>query len=102
MSVSPSPRMFPIGPCIPYMTLQEQLAMAMEDECFTWLDSQPAASVLYVSLGSFLSVSPSQITELAMGLAASDVKFLWALRGEQQSHVLQFLGDNNGILLGDS
>ncbi|KAF8716773.1 hypothetical protein HU200_025865 [Digitaria exilis] len=58
-----------------------------------------ACSICSVSLGSFLSVSPSQIAELAMGLAASDVKFLWALRGEQQSHVLQFLGDNNGILV---
>lgn len=34
MSVSPSPRMFPIGPCIPYLTLQEYPAMATEDEYF--------------------------------------------------------------------
>ncbi|OEL12958.1 UDP-glycosyltransferase 87A2 [Dichanthelium oligosanthes] len=100
MSVSPSPLMYPIGPCIPYMTLQEQSAMARaEEDYFTWLDSQPAGSVLYVSLGSFLSVSHSQLAELAMGLAASHVKFLWALRGELHSSVLQLLGDSNGILV---
>ncbi|KAL6853525.1 hypothetical protein ACP4OV_019554 [Aristida adscensionis] len=100
MSVSPSPHMCPIGPCIPYMTLQEQTNISkVKDEYFTWLDSQPAGSVLYVSLGSFLSVSPSQLTELAMGLAASGVRFLWALRGELHSHVQQSLGDSNGILV---
>lgn len=49
MLVSPSSLMYPIGPCIPYMTLQEQPAMAAKDEYFTWLDSQPAGLVLYVT-----------------------------------------------------
>ena len=45
-----------------------------------WLDSQPARSVLYVSLGSFLSVSSAQLDEIVAGLAKSKDRFLWALR----------------------
>ena len=45
-----------------------------------WLDKQPVNSVLYVSLGSFLSVSSAQLDELAIGLAQNKVRFLWVLR----------------------
>ncbi|BAS94684.1 Os05g0493600, partial [Oryza sativa Japonica Group] len=47
-----------------------------------WLDAQPVGSVLYVSLGSFLSVSRPQLDEIAAGLADSKVTFLWVLRGD--------------------
>uniref|UniRef100_A0A0E0HPV6 Uncharacterized protein n=1 Tax=Oryza nivara TaxID=4536 RepID=A0A0E0HPV6_ORYNI len=36
---------------------------------FAWLDCQPENSVLYVSLGCFVSVSSSQLDEIALGLA---------------------------------
>ena len=45
-----------------------------------WLDTQPVNSVLYVSLGSYLSVSSAQLDEIAVGLAQSNVRFLWVLR----------------------
>ncbi|KAF6985291.1 hypothetical protein CFC21_003176 [Triticum aestivum] len=72
---------FAVGPCIPFLALQENQADSEEEKGYmTWLDTQPASSVLYVSLGSFLSVSPAQMDEIAIGLAQSKVRFLWVLR----------------------
>ena len=47
-----------------------------------WLDSQSMGSVLYISLGSFLSISSAQMDEIIVGLRNSDVQFLWMVRGE--------------------
>lgn len=74
-----------VGPTIPYMTLQDMPPKATDHsnmDYFDWLDSQPKSSVLYVSLGSFLSVSGPQMDELAIGLRASAVRFLWVARGD--------------------
>uniref|UniRef100_A0ACD5W4W6 Uncharacterized protein n=1 Tax=Avena sativa TaxID=4498 RepID=A0ACD5W4W6_AVESA len=102
-SALPCP-VLPIGPCVAYMTLEEQHPksngeLTSPGDCFTWLDSQPVSSVLYVSLGSFLSVSTSQLEEIALGLAASEVRFLWILR-EQSPRVRELVGDTNrGMIL---
>ncbi|CAO2166745.1 unnamed protein product [Urochloa humidicola] len=94
---------YPIGPCVPYMTLEDYRTMSNGDtsqrDYFTWLDSQPVNSVLYVSLGSFVSVSASQLDEIALGLAASEVRFLWILR-EQSTRVRDLIGDTGkGMIL---
>uniref|UniRef100_A0ACD5VL27 Uncharacterized protein n=1 Tax=Avena sativa TaxID=4498 RepID=A0ACD5VL27_AVESA len=92
---------FSVGPCIPFMALQEHTASTLtqddnqEEEkqggsYMAWLDAQPANSVLYVSLGSFLSVSSAQLDEIAIGLAQSNVRFLWVLR-DACSHNVQDL-----------
>ncbi|VVA16494.1 PREDICTED: UDP-glycosyltransferase [Prunus dulcis] len=47
-----------------------------------WLDSQPCSSVLYISMGSFLSVSSAQMDEITAGLRESGVWFIWVARGE--------------------
>ncbi|XP_047977826.1 UDP-glycosyltransferase 87A1-like [Salvia hispanica] len=81
---------FPIytfGPAIPYLNLEKVTALSTnksdDDQLyFDWLNSQPPSSVLYVSLGSFLSVSAEQMDEIADGLRASGVSFLWVARGE--------------------
>ncbi|KAG6417195.1 hypothetical protein SASPL_119347 [Salvia splendens] len=81
---------FPIytfGPTIPYLNL-ETLTFFSANESddhhnyLKWLNSQTPGSVLYVSLGSFLSVSHAQMDEIADGLLASGVRFLWVARGE--------------------
>ncbi|KAJ8465271.1 hypothetical protein OPV22_027823 [Ensete ventricosum] len=75
---------YSVGPCIPYMLPQVNSSIPCsgnEDDYFSWLDSQTERSVLYVSLGSFLSVSNLQMEEIAMGLCASQPKFLWVARG---------------------
>ncbi|XP_068658158.1 UDP-glycosyltransferase 87A1-like [Aristolochia californica] len=72
-----------VGPCIPYMKHCTEAHRGDTDYCI-WLNNQPRQSVLYVSLGSFLSTSASQIEELANGLLASNVRFLWVGRGDVQ------------------
>ncbi|TVU34783.1 hypothetical protein EJB05_16634, partial [Eragrostis curvula] len=94
---------YPIGPCIPYMTLDNHHnsygEVTSQGDYFTWLDSQPAKSVLYVSLGSFLAVSASQLDEIALGLASSEVRFLWILR-EQSPRVQKLIGESDkGLIL---
>ncbi|GFP88861.1 UDP-glycosyltransferase 87a1 [Phtheirospermum japonicum] len=78
---------FPIytfGPAIPYFNLKDSLSFLTNHhhQYFEWLNSQPPSSVLYVSLGSFLSVSSAQMDEIADGLRESGVRFLWVARGE--------------------
>lgn len=75
---------YTIGPAIPYFELEKepQAANNYDSNYQQWLDSQPADSVLYISLGSFLSVSASQMDEIVSGLQSSGVRFLWVARGE--------------------
>lgn len=80
---------FPIytfGPAIPYFNLEKAASFSTNlidnHHYFEWLNSQPPSSVLYVSLGSFLSISSAQMDEIADGLRESGVRFLWVARGE--------------------
>ncbi|KAL8463704.1 hypothetical protein ACS0TY_034378 [Phlomoides rotata] len=81
---------FPIytfGPAIPYFKLEKVTSFSTNQSSddhhyFEWLNTQPPSSVLYVSLGSFLSVSNAQMDEMADGLCGSGVRFLWVARGE--------------------
>ncbi|KAI5669744.1 hypothetical protein M9H77_19597 [Catharanthus roseus] len=45
-----------------------------------WLDNQKKGSVVYVALGSEVSLNETQIKELALGLELCGIPFLWALR----------------------
>ncbi|XP_062075917.1 UDP-glycosyltransferase 87A1-like [Humulus lupulus] len=49
-------------------------------EYVQWLDSQPEASVLYISFGSFLSVSNTQLDEIVAGIRTSGVRHMWVAR----------------------
>ncbi|KAK3009707.1 hypothetical protein RJ639_013756 [Escallonia herrerae] len=74
-----------IGPSIPYMSLNVPPSMPLpssHEDCFSWLDSQAEASVLYVSMGSFYSTSSEQLHELSKGLDASGYRYLWVARKE--------------------
>jgi UDP:flavonoid glycosyltransferase YjiC (YdhE family) len=79
---------YPIGPAIPYLELEYDSNVTSVStsgnglDYLKWLDSQPKASVLYISLGSFLSVSSAQMDEIAAGLRKSGIRFLWVARGE--------------------
>ncbi|GJM96325.1 hypothetical protein PR202_ga13149 [Eleusine coracana subsp. coracana] len=46
----------------------------------SWLDAQPADSVVYVALGSEVPLRMDQVHELAHGLELAGPRFLWALR----------------------
>ncbi|KAF7147607.1 hypothetical protein RHSIM_Rhsim03G0028200 [Rhododendron simsii] len=73
---------YTIGPSIPFLSLKTSIN---EEGYMKWLNSQPEASVLYVSLGSFLSPSTDQMKELSSGLRASGARYLWIVRADQES-----------------
>ncbi|PIA34114.1 hypothetical protein AQUCO_03900195v1 [Aquilegia coerulea] len=52
-----------------------------ENYCISWLNSKKPNSVLYVSFGSLYRISTSQMHEIAMGLEASAISFIWVVRG---------------------
>lgn len=78
---------FPNGPLPPIFCVGP-LAMTgesrKENECLTWLDSQPSRSVLYLCFGSMGVFSSSQLKEMAIGLEKSGVRFLWAVRAPKE------------------
>ncbi|XP_059664392.1 UDP-glycosyltransferase 87A2-like [Cornus florida] len=89
--------MYSFGPLIPQFTRGGNASDHMTSHndtnyYYKWLDSQPQGSVLYISLGSFLSVSSAQMDEIAAGLGASGVRFLWVARGEA-SRIKDACGD---------
>src|ERR1035438_5121281 len=51
--------------------------------CMTWLDTKPANSVVYISIGSLSSLDKVQMAELAYGLLNSNVPFLWVVRSSE-------------------
>nr|GEW77570.1 UDP-glycosyltransferase 87A1-like [Tanacetum cinerariifolium] len=68
-----------------------------EPDYLTWLDSKPPRTVLYVSLGSYLSVSSVEMDEIAAGLTQRGVNFLWVARGET-SHIKEMYGEKGMVV----
>ncbi|KAL5707433.1 7-deoxyloganetin glucosyltransferase [Ranunculus cassubicifolius] len=83
---------YSVGPLIPHTTLDSTANDNLEDY-FGWLDSQPAESVLYISLGSFLSVSREQMEEIIQGIRESGVRYLWVARGDMTSRIREACGE---------
>ncbi|MCO5596567.1 hypothetical protein L7F22_050632 [Adiantum nelumboides] len=51
-----------------------------DKECMQWLDTQCPRSILYISLGGFAIHNEEDVLEIAKGLEACNVPFLWAIR----------------------
>ncbi|KAL3518014.1 hypothetical protein ACH5RR_020603 [Cinchona calisaya] len=92
---------YSIGPAIPYFNLNDDSASTYVDqsepEYVKWLDAQPTSSVLYISQGSFLSVSNVQLDEIVAGVHDSGVRFFWVTR-EDLSHN-EKKGDTKAIIV---
>ncbi|XP_010685898.2 UDP-glycosyltransferase 87A2 [Beta vulgaris subsp. vulgaris] len=78
-----------IGPMIPYFNHESNnisctstQSSGSDQSYFQWLDLQPKGSVLYISQGSFLSISNAQMEEIIAGIKESGVRFLWVTRGD--------------------
>ncbi|XP_054793821.1 UDP-glycosyltransferase 87A1-like isoform X1 [Prosopis cineraria] len=78
--------LYPVGPAIPFLELEpsSDSSTTDSDHIIKWLDFQPNMSVLYISVGSFLSMSRPQMEELASALKGSGIRFLWACRSEAE------------------
>lgn len=63
-----------------------------KNDYLKWLDCQPANSVLYVSMGSYIQILDAQFDEIVYGLKESEVPFLWVTR-EQNSQLKEVCGD---------
>ncbi|XP_031493836.1 putative UDP-glucose glucosyltransferase [Nymphaea colorata] len=79
----------PVGPLVPVTLLGQSKSdswnvradmWAAEPDCLGWLDRQADNSVIYISLGSFATVSAEQMAELAWVLKNSKVPFLWVAK----------------------
>ncbi|KAJ0254387.1 hypothetical protein HA466_0108840 [Hirschfeldia incana] len=87
---------FPVyssGPLIPFQELNDG-----EPDYIRWLDEQPERSVLYISQGSFLSVSEAQMKEIVGGVRDSRVRFLWVARGSE-SRLKEALEGSLGVVV---
>nr|XP_043610293.1 UDP-glycosyltransferase 87A1-like [Erigeron canadensis] len=82
---------YAIGPAIPYYSLDDVGNDQNTPDYIKWLDQQPDGSVLYISQGSFLSVSNAQLNEIIAGVHDSGVRYMWISRGETS----QFIGEND-------
>ncbi|VAI73163.1 unnamed protein product [Triticum turgidum subsp. durum] len=72
---------WPIGPLIRVAGARPAAsADKVHDGMVSWLDTQPPASVLYVSFGSQNSIRQAQMAVLAMALEHAGRPFIWAIR----------------------
>jgi hypothetical protein len=83
------PKILAIGPLLENFAQGKQHPKEMSQvehqnhECLQWLGKQPISSVLYICFGTISMLSTQQMYELALGLEASGVRFLWVVRGAQ-------------------
>ncbi|CAH8313346.1 unnamed protein product [Eruca vesicaria subsp. sativa] len=82
------------GPLIPFQELSER----SKPDYIRWLDGQEESSVLYISQGSFLSVSEAQMKEIVGGVRESGVPFLWVARGGE-SKMKEALEGSSGLVV---
>ncbi|XP_020217162.1 UDP-glycosyltransferase 87A1 [Cajanus cajan] len=85
---------YTIGPNIPYFSVKEISFHTNGDNhgYMDWLDHQPKGSVLYISYGSYLSISNTQMDEIANALHDSKVRFFWVTRGEENPRLKEICG----------
>ncbi|TYI94980.1 hypothetical protein E1A91_D02G245100v1 [Gossypium mustelinum] len=50
------------------------------DDCIEWLDSKPAASVIYISFGTVVYLKQEQVDEIAEALLATGISYLWVMK----------------------
>ncbi|XP_020267001.1 LOW QUALITY PROTEIN: putative UDP-glucose glucosyltransferase, partial [Asparagus officinalis] len=73
------------------------------DDCVQWLDIQLPNSVVYVSLGSVVRLTETEMTEMANGLLNCGRPFLWVVRDDCRkllpAEIMERVKDSNGMLV---
>uniref|UniRef100_A0A0E0LIU6 UDP-glycosyltransferases domain-containing protein n=1 Tax=Oryza punctata TaxID=4537 RepID=A0A0E0LIU6_ORYPU len=77
-AVGPLHKLIPAAPAA--AAVEHSFLYDPDRACLAWLDAHPPRSVLYVSLGSVACIDHDMFDEIAWGLAASGVPFLWVNR----------------------
>nr|GMC81025.1 scopoletin glucosyltransferase [Ipomoea batatas] len=60
-----------------------------ELECLKWLDSKNPNSVVYICFGTVANFAPSQLHEMAMGIEASGMDFVWFYNEKLATEILR-------------
>nr|QWT69381.1 UGT71 [Gynostemma pentaphyllum] len=71
---------YPIGPLQKHCGSFSTNVLSEEQNFLVWLDKQAPSSVVYVSIGSVVTMTEDELLEMAWGLANSDQPFLWVVR----------------------
>ncbi|KAL0888524.1 hypothetical protein Bca101_012507 [Brassica carinata] len=71
---------FAIGPSHTRFPAFSSSLLTPDETCIPWLDKREDRSVIYVSFGSLVTISESELLEIAWGLRNSDQPFLWVVR----------------------
>ncbi|CAN6300499.1 unnamed protein product [Urochloa humidicola] len=75
-------RTYCIGPLFLPMAPARASSNGGKSACLAWLDTMPTHSVVYLCFGSLTNFAEAQLDELALGLEASGVPFLWVVRAK--------------------
>ncbi|CAA7026722.1 unnamed protein product [Microthlaspi erraticum] len=71
---------FATGPFHSYFSASSSSLFTQDETCIPWLDNQEDKSVIYVSLGSVVNITESDLSEIAWGLINSKQPFVWVVR----------------------
>lgn len=71
---------FTIGPLHKIIPTPSTSFLEEDTSCIPWLNKQSPKSVIYVSLGSIATPDKLFLTQMACGLANSNLPFLWVVR----------------------
>ncbi|CAL1366535.1 unnamed protein product [Linum trigynum] len=74
------PKVYPVGPILNLKADAGGGGTKKKEEAIEWLDRQPESSVVFLCFGSMGAFREEQVLEIANGLEASGLRFLWVLR----------------------
>ncbi|KAJ8751254.1 hypothetical protein K2173_016435 [Erythroxylum novogranatense] len=90
---------YTLGPIVPCFRLSDTDCTDNNSgpDYIEWLNCQPKGSVLYVAMGSFLSVSSAHMDEIVAGLKDSGVRFMLVARDSEKT-IKQGSGDRGLVV----
>ncbi|CAI0397598.1 unnamed protein product [Linum tenue] len=78
LSSSGGNKVYPVGPILNLKGADG--GGTKKEEVIEWLDRQPKSTVVFLCFGSMGAFREEQVREIANGLEASGLRFLWSLR----------------------